>query len=65
MFFQISVLDTSDKGLISKVYQVLTKLNTKKQATKFKKWTNDLVRHFFKEDTEMANRHMKRCSVLL
>ena len=58
---KISANDVTNNSFLSKIQKQLIKLNNKQANQKIK----NLNIHLSKGDIQMANRYMKRCSILL
>jgi hypothetical protein len=54
-----------DKGLISRVYKELKKLNSKRKNVPINKWANELSQWFSEEDVQIAKNTMNKCSASL
>jgi hypothetical protein len=53
---------TSEKGLITRIYRELKKLNSPQINEQIMKWATEINRTFSKEEIQVAKKHMKKCS---
>jgi hypothetical protein len=53
----------SDKGLITRIYRELKKLNSPKLNEPIKKWATELSRTFSEEEIQMSKKHEKNLTI--
>jgi hypothetical protein len=56
---------TFDRGLISKIYKEFKKLDSRETNNPIKNWGTELNREFSTEESQMAEKHLKKCSTSL
>ena len=55
----------SKRGLIFKIHKELKNLDIKRPNNTILKWDTDLNREFFTKEIQMAEKHLKKCSMSL
>jgi hypothetical protein len=56
---------TSNRGLISNIYKKLIKLDSREPYNPIKKMGTELNKEFSTEETQRAEKHLKKCSTFL
>jgi hypothetical protein len=62
---KIFASNSSNKGLISKIYKDLKNLNPQRISIPIKKWAHELNREFSKGEAQIANKYQKKYSTSL